>query len=131
MDIAHGQHLSGVAVALIAAAAAAGFAALGGTEALGAHPFWAIKVGWIGALIGVAAHLAGRGMGLSRPIGVGLFAGAMVLAGLTTYIGKTRFVASFAEDAFAGRMWFLGWIAVMAAATALAASLLSRAARKP
>lgn len=40
----------------------------------------------------------------------------LAAAGLVVVQGKAFFVASFAENALAGRFWFLDWFGVMAAA---------------
>ena len=40
-------------------------------------------------------------------------------------IGKERFAVSYAEDRFAGQMWYFGWIALISSATALIAALFS------
>jgi hypothetical protein len=41
----------------------------------------------------------------------------------TANIGKTRFAASYAEDALAGQMWYFGWIATCTFTLALLATL--------
>ena len=43
-----------------------------------------------------------------------------------TVYGQRRFVESFGEDRFGGDMWFFGWIASAAFATALIARLVTR-----
>ena len=89
---------------------------MGLSERLGAHPFWAVKTGWMGGAIGAGVALALILMQapsrLRLVLGVlGLIAGYAVAK-----TGAARFAASYAEDALAGRFWFFGWIAVAAAA---------------
>ena len=108
---------------VVAALAVPGFAWAGGTLALGAHPWWALKLGWLGAGIGVVIWLGLRLAGLGRRATVGLAALVLAAAAVVTAVGKARFAASFAEDALAGRMWFFGWIGIMAAAFVLIAAL--------
>lgn len=79
---------------------------------LGAHPFWADTVVWIGAALGLVAALLSERM---RPsLGLGGFALVTALAVWAAVAGKARFVASYAEDAFAGRLWYFGWIGFFA-----------------
>ncbi|MCR8723812.1 hypothetical protein [Frigidibacter sp. ROC022] len=114
----------------IAAVVVAGFAWLGGTAALGAHPWWAVKVGWLGAMIGAALALALLALQLRPGLLAGLGLVALAGAGAVTFIGKTRFAASYAEDALAGQMWFFGWIAVMAGAVVALAGVAALLARR-
>jgi len=103
---------------LVSAATAAAVVAIGGhvglTEWLGAHPLWSLKVAYLGIAVGlslaVLAALARLRAGATGLAGAAL----LVAAGLVAGIGKARFAASYAEDALAGRMWFLGWIAAAA-----------------
>ncbi|OYX44366.1 MAG: hypothetical protein B7Z02_06350 [Rhodobacterales bacterium 32-67-9] len=90
-------------------------ARLGIAERLGAHPFWAVKTGYIGALAGVVAGLALSWV----PAGRALIVGALVagIGLLAAKLGAARFAASYAEDAIAGRFWFFGWIVAAAGAT--------------
>lgn len=85
---------------------------------LGAHPWWSGKVVLVGtpiglALSGLAARLPGRAWQ------VGLFALATPAAFAIATAGKARFVASYAENHIAGQLWFIGWIATMAALAGL------------
>ena len=77
---------------------------------LGAHPFWSDTVVWIGAALGLGLGVAAK----RAPWGLGLggFALVFLLAIWAATGGKARFVASYAEDAMAGRLWYFGWIAV-------------------
>ncbi|WP_130403112.1 hypothetical protein [Thalassococcus sp. S3] len=96
--------------------------AFGLTGLLGAHPFWAGQVLWVGAPLGVVLAFALWITPLSalvRTISLGVLTlCAMALA----HLGKTRFVASYAEDVLAGQIWYLGWIATCVFAAACVAS---------
>ncbi|WP_071674844.1 hypothetical protein [Nioella nitratireducens] len=117
-------------VACLATLVIAGLALAGLPEALGAHPWWAVKTGVGGAVGGALAYGVLRGLGLGRRP-VALLAGLALPGALAAaYFGKVGFVNSFAENHLAGRFWFLGWIATAAAATALVAALLSVVWRK-
>ena len=108
---------------VIALAVTLAFTSAGGTLAFGAHPWWALKVGYLGTAIGVPVWLGMRALGASGRVRLVLAATALLVAMVATGVGKARFAASFAEDALAGRFWFIGWIAVMAAALAVIATL--------
>jgi hypothetical protein len=88
----------------------------------GAHPWWSQKVILIGLLPGLAIAAALSLTGLRKPGRVGLVAVGTAVAVAITIVGKTRFAASYAEDALAGQMWYFGWIATCALCTALVAS---------
>lgn len=111
-------------IALIAPALAAALAyALNLTQTLGAHPWWSHTVVLIGLPIGVGMAAA---LGFSRLSRLGRILVTAALTGLgfgIATLGKARFAASYAEDAFAGQMWYFGWIATCALAAALCASL--------
>ena len=49
-----------------------------------------------------------------------------ILAGSAAYFGKMVFVNSYAENTLAGRFWFFGWIASMAALAGLLATVFAR-----
>jgi hypothetical protein len=102
---------------------------LGAFQTLGAHPWWALKVGLIGAPIGIIL-----GAGLSRlALLPGVIVGLILLALCygTAYYGKTQFAASYAADAFAGKLWYFGWIGTAAGLSALIlAALIPRQTRK-
>jgi len=107
--------------AAIALAVTIGIGFFGWTQILGAHPFWSAQVTLIGAPIGVV--LAGLALlRLTWLKGVVFFAVLTAAAFGVAHYGKTQFAASFAEDQFAGTLWYYGWIA---AATFLAATVLS------
>ncbi len=90
---------------------------------LGAHPWWSQKVVLIGAPIGLVIGAALWGSTLAQRWRLLIAATALVLAGLSAYFGKAGFVASYAEDALAGRFWFFGWIALAAALAGLTLSV--------
>lgn len=102
--------LAGIVAGLVALA---GF--MGGGVWLGAHPFWAVQGAIIGGAVGGigAAVLPAR-----RGVWVALLA---LLAGiLAAYFGKQAFVSSYAENALAGRFWFLGYQTALAGGAGLA-----------
>jgi hypothetical protein len=105
------------------------FAARGGAEALGAHPWWAARTGLVGAPIGLGLHALARAFGLTSPRLALLALAGFVLAVAAAIVGKQRFVASMAEDALAGRFWFFGWFGVFAMACLLSLTLIARARR--
>lgn len=104
------SYVIAIAVAFFAAFVA-GLLAL--PEALGAHPWWSAKVLWTGGSVGVALGILTawgvssrsnyRGVAL-----IGLVV-ATIAAFATARYGQTQFAASYAEDAFAGKLWFFGW----------------------
>ena len=98
---------------LIAAAIGAALVVAAGyfgvTQDLGAHPFWAFKVTWIGAPIGVILFLALWRVSTSILLGVVLLVLGVACMFAANW-GKTEFAASFAENALAGRIWYFGWI---------------------
>lgn len=80
-------------------------------KVFGAHPWWSQKVVLIGASAGlIVALIAARSRFASRAWIASVLL-AVSAAGITGY-GKTRFVASFGDDAAAGQMWYFGWIAI-------------------
>lgn len=75
----------------------------------------------LGLAIGLVAHWALKG----RLATLVMLIIATGLGFAVAKYGQTQFAASYAEDAFAGRLWFFGWHAttVMSFATITAASL--------
>jgi len=89
-------------------------AVVGLPERLGAHPWWAMRTGIVGSLIGAAMVV---GLVFARLKGAWLhwLAGFSLVAAIAAAVfGKRAFVASMAEDALAGRFWFFGWFGVFA-----------------
>ncbi len=93
----------------LAVAVAAYFS--GATETLGAHPFWAGNTILLGTPIGlVLGYFSTRLPFISATVGL---AGLTLVFFAIANLGKSRFAASYAEDTFAGQMWFFGWHAVV------------------
>jgi len=109
--------------AILGAALVMALAWSGVPLALGAHPFWAVKVGYFGVGAGLLAVALLAAIGLrARMLGVmGLL--SMIVAGAIASEGKARFAASYGDDLVAGRMWFFGWIAICAALFVVAFAL--------
>lgn len=97
---------------------------LGLPAALGAHPWWAAKSGVIGSLLG-AAFVFGWWLMVKETRFLPWI--ALVSLGSSTLaavLGKQVFVASFAENAVAGRFWFFGWFGLSASLFVLIVALL-------
>lgn len=119
-----------IATALIIAAILMADSALGVPEALGAHPFWAVKTGTIGSAVGLLIYAGLRWAGM-RPASIAILGGiALILAGIAVMQGKSLFVASFAESTLAGRFWYFGWIILMAALCMTLCALAAGALRR-
>ena len=97
----------------------------GFSATLGAHPFWDVKTALIGAPIGAVVGVL-VSMKLPKTASVAMFAILTLAAYAAAQWGKTTFAASYAEDAFAGKVWFFGWIATSGAFAATTAALLTR-----
>lgn len=110
--------IAGIAVILVA------FAGL--PEALGAHPFWAVRVGLYGAPAALVLWLVLRAFGLRSATILILSIIILIGAILSLHFGKQAFVASYARDGLAGRFWYVGWIVAMGATTASAAAIIAR-----
>jgi len=80
---------------------------------LGAHPFWSQSATLFGLVIGVVLIVLTWG----RPSWgvVVLLVALTILAFQTSTIGKAEFAESFAENQFAGRIWYYGFIGFIAA----------------
>ncbi|MGB5837153.1 MAG: hypothetical protein WBH14_08890 [Albidovulum sp.] len=98
-------------------------AVMGLPELLGAHPFWGQKTAAIGAAIGAGLACVLTITHVRNGVRIGIATGALAVAFACAKIGAARFAASYAEDAVAGQMWFLGWIGVAAGACLLIWSL--------
>lgn len=106
------------AALVVIVSANAGFAVV-----LGAHPFWAIQVAWIGVPLGLILAIAAKHFDIRYIRRVILFGLCLALAYAVATWGKQNFAASIGEDRFAGLMWYLGWIATMCFATATISAL--------
>lgn len=85
---------------------------------LGGHPFWSASATYLGIGIGVMlaflAHLI-----LSRhprwsKLLLGVFFSIAVIGITASTYGKIDFIASYAEDRLAGRIWYYGFIMFIA-----------------
>lgn len=118
-------------VIAIAVAAALVAASLGGLpRILGAHPWWAQQTGIIGSIGGAALWLILRRVGV--PVALLLITAALTFAAsiAAVHFGKQVFAASFAENALAGRFWYLGWYALAGSTALLIATLAALALRR-
>jgi hypothetical protein len=89
---------------------------------LGAHPWWSQQTLLIGTPLGLIIATA-AGLTNRRMFFVGLFIVTTIIGYATASYGKSLFVASFAEDIFAGKLWYFGWIGTGAAMAALVTAL--------
>ena len=80
---------------------------------MGAHPFWADTVAWVGLPIGLALAISLRWVRLSWGVRMAILVAVIALAYAFAAYGKGQFAASYAEDKLAGQFWFFGWIAAM------------------
>ena len=111
--------------AVIAPVLAAALAfALNLPQNLGAHPWWPQDVILNGLPIGLALAWVLALTPLSRVTAIALAGMATMAAAVIATTGKARFAASYAEDVFAGKMWYFGWIATCGLAAALLATML-------
>jgi hypothetical protein len=93
---------------------------------LGAHPLWAMKVVLIGLILGLSVSVVFHLIRTRRLKRYLLLCAALIAAFSLAHYGKTQFAASYAEDVIAGKFWFFGWIASVAALAALISTALSR-----
>ena len=114
------KHALALALPLIAAALAV---LLTLPQTLGAHPQWAITVILIGTPIGIILANALNAAKFAQPLRIATGAALTIAAFLTARYGRTEFGASFAEDQFAGQLWYFGWIATCAGVALTLASL--------
>jgi hypothetical protein len=92
------------------------------TLALGAHPWWATQVIWLGLGLGILLGVILWSLRFSRTTRLLSLVGLTLAAFATAHTGKARFAASYAEDALAGQMWYFGWIATCSFALAVLAT---------
>lgn len=98
-----------------AALAVLAFTYWGGTEALGAHPFWGLNIAYFAIAAGVVLTLLVNAIRQPRALQLVIFGTLLIISIAITAYGKTQFAASYAEDDFAGKLWFFGWISALTA----------------
>ncbi len=97
------------------------------TKSLGAHPWWAVMVVWRGLPIGLALAFALPFTSMSKTARIILFAAVLIIAAVVSSHYHTQFVAAEDADAYLpGRIWFYGWITMMAALAAGVTTLLQK-----
>ena len=94
-------------------------------KSLGAHPFWDIKIAWIGAPIGIVLAFITRALKWRWPTRMLIFMVLLVIAAFAAHQGRLQFAASYAENQLAGQFWFLGWVACAAFTAALIAAVMT------
>ena len=112
--------------AAIATALVVNFAYFGGIKMLGAHPWWASKVGYIGAGVGAIVWFALSIAKLNHKTILFISGGCLTVSVLIAHYGKGRFVAAEDIDVVAGQLWYFGWIGTVAAALVLFATQINR-----
>jgi len=100
-----------IAIALPLAMAGMGF-----SVKWGAHPWWAFSTALIGAIIGITFGLLFSLIPRAPATVIALVGLGVAIA--VAYFGKTQFATSFAEDIFAGKLWYFGWVGIAAGMTA-------------
>ncbi|MFY0596707.1 MAG: hypothetical protein JXQ85_09775 [Cognatishimia sp.] len=75
----------------------------------GAHPWWGQKVLMTGALIGLALGVAVHWISKGHMVAAILLIATALVGFAVAKYGQTQFAATFAEDRFAGTLWFFGW----------------------
>jgi len=101
---------------------------LGMFLALGAHPFWSSKATYIGIIAGTLITLCVAFLDRRAPITaakllIGIVLTTAAIAAITLLYGKAEFAASYAENAFAGRVWYFGFMAMIAGLFVFAAAV--------
>lgn len=99
---------------------------LGLTNALGAHIWWDVKTILIGAPIGVLLAFLMAQVWADTVKRTILWALLLLGAFAIAKYGQTAFVNSYAEDQFAGKLWYFGWIATGAGAAGALYSAIHR-----
>lgn len=85
----------------------------------GAHPQWSRTTLLIGGALGIATAFAAGFLPGPALIRIGVFAVLAAFFLWAAQVGGTQFAASYGDDAQAGQLWYLGWIAAPAALAAL------------
>lgn len=88
-------------------------------QTFGAHPWWSRTNLMIGGGLGIATAFAAGFLPGAAPIKIAVFAALAAFFYWAAYVGGVQFAASYGEDAQAGQLWYLGWIATPAALSAL------------
>ena len=85
---------------------------------LGGHPFWSASATYLGIAIGTAVALLSHLMLSRHPrwtkLHLGIFVSIAIIGITASTYGKIDFVASYAEDRLAGRIWYYGFIVFIA-----------------
>ena len=85
---------------------------------LGAHPFWSASATYLGIGIGAFVTLLAHLILIRHPrwtkLLLGIFLSLAIIGITASTYGKIDFVASYAEDRLAGRIWYYGFIAFIA-----------------
>ena len=85
---------------------------------LGGHPFWSASATYLGIVIGtllaVLSHLALAKRPRWGKLHLGVFVCIAVIGITASTYGKIDFVASYADDRLAGRIWYYGFIMFIA-----------------
>jgi hypothetical protein len=89
--------------------------ALGLAEVLGAYPFWAVNTGVICCAAGLLIYAGLRRARIGARLISVLSGFVLIRAVFAALQGDSVFVASFVENSVAGRFWYFGWHAMMAA----------------
>lgn len=97
-----------------------GMEKFGFTIWLGAHPSWSAQVTYIGIAIGIVASLyteyAAKRYDISpTKLMIGYIAATLITAAITLLYGKAAFVASYAANGFAGKVWYFGFMLLIGA----------------
>jgi len=86
---------------------------------LGGHPFWSASATYLGIGSGAAVALLSHLILTKHPrwtkLHLGIFASIAIIGITASTYGKIDFVASYAEDHLAGRIWYYGFIVFIAA----------------
>lgn len=125
-----GFSLSTLAGSAIATVTLLAFVFFGGPEALGAHPLWGMKIAYLGIAGGVLMSVLATFCGQRRALQLITFTTLLLISIAITTYGKTEFAASYAEDDFAGKLWFFGWIAALAASFSIIVAITPNRSRR-
>ena len=85
---------------------------------LGAHPWWSQQTLLIGTPIGLLLATLTQLRVNPLPLFLTCLFTTALAFGVAKY-GQLQFAASYAEDQFAGKLWYFGWIATAISTSAL------------